>query len=90
MLATLETFAASLFTHYRDYLMRAPAAFLASEDLGGALGTFLPTCFNTVVALAPHVVPTTPDAAPMVPYPVFHVIPHTLGITAQAYELPHE
>ena len=23
-------------------------------------------------------------------YPVFHVIPHTLGITAQAYELPHK
>ena len=23
-------------------------------------------------------------------YPVFHVIPHTRGITAQAYELPHK
>ena len=23
-------------------------------------------------------------------YPVFHVIPHTLGITAQTYELPHK
>ena len=23
-------------------------------------------------------------------YPVFHVIPHTLGMTAQAYELPHK
>jgi len=23
-------------------------------------------------------------------YPVFRVIPHTLGITAQAYELPHK
>ena len=55
------------------------------QGMGGSFVEKIEGCFFSVMGFPVHRFCKEVRA-----YPVFHVIPHTLGITAQAYELPHK